>query len=84
MIDTTDPLAENEESTWRRRWITATADLTEARAECLRLRVALDELNLDTEQAFSRAGQEGVESAKSWLIKQLRKNLTTYRKAQTS
>ena len=54
---------------WRGRWERATAELAAARRENETLRAALDTLNAETEQLFNDAGQEGIEKAKSHLIK---------------
>lgn len=69
---------------WRDRWINTHADLIAARAECLTLRTALDELNRDDEGVLNEAGQTGVEKAKSWLITQQRATIRAQRQELNS
>lgn len=59
---------------WRTRWEKATHELRTVRAENRRLRVALDEVNTEFESILS-VPVEGVEAAKTWLIRQQRETI---------
>lgn len=66
-----DPQAEP----WRERWEQAVAELAEARAENLRLRDALDDLNSETEQILNDSVTGTLEDSGAHLIEQLESSL---------
>jgi 1,2-phenylacetyl-CoA epoxidase catalytic subunit len=70
-------------STWRNRWEKAVQYLNESRQEAATLRAALDDLNSEVEGMLNVAGQSGIESAKSWLIKSQREALRKHRATAT-
>lgn len=57
---------------WRDRWEKTSAELAASRAECLRLREALDDLNEETEEIVNAAATSDHVKVMAWTIRRLR------------